>query len=99
MAEMIILEFEGIGQTEYDAVNRELDIDMEAGTNLPDGLLVHAGGTADNGHLVVTEVWSSRDAQGVFMQSRLGAALAAGGVTSAPTVTWVSLFGFQTPGA
>jgi hypothetical protein len=33
------------------------------------------------------------------METRLGAALAAGGVTSAPKVTWVSLLTFQTPGA
>ncbi|HEX3621920.1 MAG TPA: hypothetical protein VHT97_06370 [Acidimicrobiales bacterium] len=99
MAELLILEFEGVGEAEYWAVNRELGIDMVQKTgDIPDGLLVHSGGTADSGKFVVTEVWSSREAQGAFMQSRLGAALAAGGVTSAPTVTWVSLVAFQTFG-
>lgn len=92
MAEELILAFEGIGEKEYFAVNRELGIDMREGTgDIPDGLLVHSAGTADDGRFVVTEVWSSRDAQAAFMSSRLGPALAAGGITTAPSVTWVSL--------
>lgn len=99
MAEVLILEFEGVGETEYWAVNDALGIDMKAGTgDIPEGLLVHTGGTADDGRFVVTEIWSSREAQGAFMDSRLGAALAAGGVTAVPTVTWVPLIGFQTFG-
>ena len=45
------------------------------------------------------EVWSSREVQATFMESRLGAALAAGGVTAVPTVTWVALAGFHLPGS
>jgi hypothetical protein len=47
-------------------------------TGAPDfsapGLISHSFGTADDGTFVVQEVWSSRAEQGVFMESRLGAA-------------------------
>lgn len=96
MAEGLILAFEGVGEDEYFAVNQELGIDMRAGTgDIPEGILAHSAGTADDGKFVVCEVWSSREAQGAFMSTRLGPALAAGGVTSTPTVTWVSLLAFQ----
>lgn len=99
MAEVLILAFEGVGEKEYWAVNGELGIDMARGTgDIPDGLLSHSAGTADDGRFVVTEVWSSRDAQGAFMSSRLGPALAAGGVTASPTVTWVPLIAYHTFG-
>jgi hypothetical protein len=100
MAELLILRFQGIGQSEYEAVNKELGIDMEdPETNWPQGLTMHAAGKADGGGFVVTEVWASRQAQETFMQERLGAALAAGGVTSAPEVTWVPLSQYRTPNA
>jgi hypothetical protein len=100
MAEAVTLRFTGIGQQEYDAVNRVLGIDPMSGQgDWPEGLLMHAAGYADDGAFVVMEVWSSQDAQGAFMQNRLGAALPAGGVTAAPTVAWVPLLAFVTPGS
>jgi hypothetical protein len=73
---------------------------MESGDgDWPAGMLMHAGGTADSGELVVTEVWSSREDQASFMESRLGAALAAGGVTAPPKVTWVKLLAYHTTDA
>jgi hypothetical protein len=99
MAEAVILRFAGVGKHEYDAVNGKLGIDMANGTgDYPDGLLSHAAGTSDDGRFVVIEVWSTRQAQAAFMESRLGEALHAGGVTSQPTVTWVPLLAYQTPG-
>jgi hypothetical protein len=99
MAEAVILEFTGIGSTEYDAVNEKLGIDPKTGSgDWPAGLDTHVAGYADDGTFVVAEVWSTREAQAEFMQSRLGAALAAGGVTSEPKVTWVKLIAHQTPG-
>ncbi|HCU94812.1 MAG TPA: hypothetical protein DHU96_19770 [Actinobacteria bacterium] len=62
-------------------------------------MLAHAAGTADDGKFIVTEVWASRADQGAFMQSRLGQALAAGGITSAPNVRWVPLLAYHRPGA
>jgi hypothetical protein len=100
MAEALILRFTGVGRNEYDAVNDKLGIDMEAGTgDWPRGLLMHAAGTTDDRTFVVTEVWASRAEQEAFMNDRLGAALASGGITSAPDVTWVPLFAYHTPGS
>ncbi len=100
MSEALVLEFTGLGEAEYAAVNRQLGIDMQTGEgNWPPGLLSHAAGTADDGTFIVTEVWSARADQEAFMQARLGAALAAGGVTSAPAVRWVPLLAYHVPGA
>jgi hypothetical protein len=98
MAELLILEFSGIGQTEYEAVNSQLGIDMHTGEgDWPAGLLVHTAGTTDEGAFVVAEVWSSRQDQATFMETKLGAALGAGGITAPPKVTWASLIAHVTP--
>jgi hypothetical protein len=47
----------------------------------------------------VAEVWSSRADQDAFMSSRLGAALAAGGIAGPPRVRWVPLLAYHLPGA
>jgi hypothetical protein len=99
MPEALILEFTGVGEAEYAAVNKQLGIDMRTGEgDWPPGLLSHAGGTADDGTFIVTEVWSSRADQGSFMQTRLGAALAVGGITATPNVRWIPLLAYHTPG-
>src|SRR5579862_1096327 len=99
LSEAVILRFVGIGQREYEAVNREVGIDMAtAKGDWPEGLQMHSAGTADDGAFVVTEVWSSREAQARFMEARLGAALAAGGVTAPPAVTWIRLLAYHTLG-
>jgi hypothetical protein len=99
MAVGLILRFPGKTRTDYDAVNEKLNIDMDSGSgDWPKGLLSHAAGEA-GGALYVMEVWESRDAQGRFMQERLGRALQEGGVTGAPEVTWIDpLISYHTPG-
>jgi len=88
MAEGLILEFDGVGRSEYDAVNNELGLEQG---DWPAGLLFHAGGSKPGGW-VVFEVWDSQESQERFMSERLGAALAAGGITSAPSrVEWLEL--------
>jgi hypothetical protein len=100
MPEVLILEFSGVTEAEYASVNGHLGIDMHTGEgDWPPGLLSHAAGTADDGTFIVTEVWDSRADQGAFMGSRLGAALAAGGITSMPQVRWAPLLAYHTPGA
>jgi hypothetical protein len=100
MPEMLMLEFSGVGKTEYEAVNAVLGIDPVTGAgNWPPGLLSHAAGASDDGAFVVTEIWASRADQGAFMESRLGPALGAGGVTGMPQVRWAPLFAYHTPGA
>jgi hypothetical protein len=100
MAAAVILEFEGITQKEYDAVNAALGIDPKTGAgDWPDGLVSHAGGMNDDGDLVVVEVWDTPGHQAAFMEGRLGEALGKGGVTAPPkSVTWVELFAHHQPG-
>jgi len=100
MPEALILEFTGVDAAAYAAVNAQLGIDMNTGQGeWPPGLLSHAAGTADDGTFIVSEVWSSRADQSAFMESRLGQALAAGGVTTMPNIRWVPLLAYHTPGA
>jgi len=101
MASAVILEFEGVSTKEYDAVNAELGIDVESGEGAwPDGLVTHSAGLNEGGHLVVMEVWDTPEHQARFMEERLGAALAKGGVTRPPSsVAWIELVSHQHPGA
>jgi hypothetical protein len=93
----LVLQFSGTGIAEYKAVNKRLNIDPDTGAgDWPAGLLTHAGGATEDGNLVVVEVWESREAQGRFMQDRLGRALQEGGVTAVPTITWFDITGYHT---
>jgi hypothetical protein len=90
MAVGLILEFDGIGRREYEAVNHALGIDV-AGGDWPPGLRYHGAGEKDGG-LVVYEVWESREAQETFMSERLGRALEEGGVRVPPVrMEWLEL--------
>ena len=95
----LILEFDGVGRAQYDAVNAEVGIDMDSGEgDWPPGLLFHAGAAKPGGWLVF-EVWESRDAQGRFMNEPLGRALQDGGITDPPSrVEWLELAAYHSPG-
>ncbi len=98
MPEALILEFAGLNDADYAAVNGNLGIDMETGKgDWPSGLLSHAAGLSDEGSFVVTEVWSSRADQAAFMESRLGPALGTAGVTAVPAIRWVPLLAYHVP--
>lgn len=91
MAVGLILEFDGIGRREYEAVNHSLGIDVAGGEGWPPGLRYHGAGEKDGG-LVVYEVWDAREAQEAFMSERLGRALREGGVTAPPSrMEWLDL--------
>jgi hypothetical protein len=96
MAEGLMLEFAGVGREQYEAINGLLGIDMASGQgDWPAGLVFHAGG-AKPGGWVVFEVWESREAQGQFMNGRLGRALQEGGVTDPPTrAEWIELAAYH----
>jgi hypothetical protein len=100
MSEGLILEFDGMGREEYDAVNVQLGIDQETGEGeWPAGLIFHAAGSKPGG-FVAFEVWESRQAQEQFMNERLGRALQAGGVNNPPTrAEWLDLVAHNSPGA
>jgi hypothetical protein len=97
MAACVILEFEGVTEKEYNAVNGELGIDTDTGEgDWPDGMVSHSAGLNEKGHLVVIEVWDTPQHQAKFMRERLGEALAKGGVTGPPSsATWIELVSHQ----
>jgi hypothetical protein len=97
MAEGLILEFEGVGREQYDAINGRLGIDQESGQgDWPGGLRFHAAGAKPGGWLVF-EVWESRQDQEEFMNGRLGRALQESGVTDPPArAQWVELVAHRT---
>jgi hypothetical protein len=99
MPDLLILDFTGLDEGDYLAVNKELGLDPKTGAgDWPAGLITHVAGTSDDGHAYVMEVWESQQAQADFMSSRLGAALARGGVTVEPQVTWAHVIGHHNPG-
>jgi hypothetical protein len=99
MAELLTLEFDGLDETDYAAVNAQLGLEPNsAAGDWPAGLITHIAGVAESGSALVIEVWDSRQAQADFMESRLGAALAGAGVTAVPKVTWARLLAHQNPG-
>ena len=99
MAELLILDFDGVDEADYLKVNRELGLDAGTGAgDWPAGLITHVAGVSDAGHGYVIEVWESQQAQADFMSSRLGAAMAAGGVSAVPQVTWARVMGHHNPG-
>lgn len=88
----LIMEFEGPGREEYEAVNARLGVDPTAGSaNWPVGLRFHAaGGTASS--WVVFEIWDSMDAHQLFTDDRLAPALQDVGYPGPPSrVEWVEL--------
>lgn len=93
MAEMLVLEFDGLDESHYRKVNAALGVDAATGAgDWPAPLISHAAGRTDDGRFVVVELWESREAQEAFM-TRLGPALEKGGVTVQPKVSWAGVAG------
>jgi hypothetical protein len=92
MSEALILEFDGVKADKYAEVNRALGIDPSTGEgDWPAGLLDHTGAVGD--HLVVFELWESREAQQAFMDARLGPALGKLGLPEPSRAEWMSVAG------
>lgn len=69
MATAFIMEFDGVGQPQYDAVMGDLDMDH----NPPPGLMYHVAGPRDGGWRVI-DVWDSEQSLQSFLGRGLGAA-------------------------
>ena len=81
MATVILMEWAGVTQNEYNQVMRNLDLDK----NPPAGGILHvAGFTA--GTLHVLDVWESQQAFEKFQKDRLNAAVQKAGIISQPKV-------------
>ncbi len=100
MPEVLILEFAGVTEAEYAAVNKHLGIDMRTGQgDWPPGLLSHAAGLPTTARSSSRRCGPRGPTRTRSMTSRLGAALAAGGVTAYPKIQWVPLLAYHQPGA
>ena len=92
MANAVILEFQGVDEGMYNAVNAKLGLDPAKGTGgWPAELMSHIGGATDDGGWIVAEVWESQAAHAAWMESRLGQALGEVGVPAPTRVTWVDI--------
>ena len=91
MAKVLILEFDGVGDEGYRAVNTALGIDVDdPGANWPAGIVSHMAGASPTGWVVV-EVWDSEDSAAKFMESRLGAALKSADMPMPTRQAWIEL--------
>ena len=80
MSYAIVLQFDGVDEDQYWAVNEALGIDRDFTTNLPEGLQVHTAGPIGDGGWLVSEVWASKPDQETWLTGRLGEALGKIGV-------------------
>ena len=96
MAAGLILHFPpSVGEHEYDAVSSHLGVNMRTGEgDWPEGLQSHAAGPTEDGW-IVTEIWESKEAQGVFMEGRLGPALHATNQPEPARVIWFDIAATQ----
>ena len=98
MAHAVGLVFEGVSEDQYWAVNDKLGIERDGSGDWPAGLVSHAGGPRPDSGWVVSEIWTSSQAQGDWMATRLGAALAEVGVPAPVQVITSDLVNHQLPG-
>jgi hypothetical protein len=89
MAEVVVIEFAAPNAVElYNKVNKELGWDgVPDSAAWPAGMLSHVAGEKGD-KLIVVEVWESQAAQGEFLSSKLGPALAAVGAPDAARIEW-----------
>jgi len=93
MAQSIILEFKGVGKSDYDQVNKILGVDAATGAgDWPARLLNHTGAVTADGGLVVYEIWESKAVQETFM-ARLGPALHEAGIPAPSRMEWFDVIG------
>jgi hypothetical protein len=98
MADALILEFQGVTKSQYDAVNQKLGIDPGSGQgDWPKGMRSHVGGTSEGGGFMVVEVWDDMGAQDEFMRTRLGPALGEVGLPEPSRMAWFQVIGYHTP--
>ena len=86
MAIGIIMQFDGLTQTKYEAVMKELNLKLHADANWPEGIVSHTAGKSPNGWCVV-DVWESEAAFGKFRETRLQPAFGKVGNMPEPKVT------------
>ena len=92
MSTVMLMEWAGVTQDQYNQVMRTLDLDK----NPPAGGIFHvAGFTA--GTLHVLDVWESQQAFERFQKDRLVAAVQKAGITSQPKVLFYPAHNIYVP--
>ena len=92
MSTVMLLEWAGVTQDQYNQVMRTLDLDK----NPPAGGIFHvAGFTA--GTLRVLDVWESQQAFEKFQRDRLAAAVQKAGIASQPKVQFYPVHNIYVP--
>ena len=88
MVELLILDFDGVDEADSLKVNEELGLDPKTGAgDWPAGLITRCGRIGRRPRLRDRGLGVAQT-QADFMNSRLGAAMAGGGVTAVLQVTW-----------
>jgi hypothetical protein len=89
MAVGFVMQFSGVGNDDYDAAMRNLELESPAVTGVandwPIGIISHTAGPTDKGWCVV-DIWESQERFDSFMTSRLGPAMGKAGLPE-PQVT------------
>ena len=91
MAIVLVQEFTGVGQSDYEAVMGELGLSLRDDSGWPDGIFSHVAGATEDGFLVVDR-WESMEAFDAFMAERLGPAIERAGLQAEPRVTVAEVF-------
>ncbi len=93
MAVCYLLEWQGVGQSEYDAVLAEVGLERFHGP-AADGGVSHVAGPVDGGWLVA-DIWESDEAFQAFLADRLGPASASVGIPQ-PSVRTFPVYDYFT---
>jgi hypothetical protein len=83
MAVVFIIEQPDITREKYEEVRSLVVPD----NRLPEGMILHLAGEVKGGGWRVVELWESEEAQGKFLQAKLGPAFQKAGVSQQPKVT------------
>jgi hypothetical protein len=90
----MLLDWDGVGQDQYDAIHGSLGLDE----NPVDGLLLHTAGPKPGGWRVF-DVWESKDAFNRFVEDRLMPAIERSGVEGRPQPQLYEVYNVYAPGA
>jgi hypothetical protein len=92
MSTVMLMEWSGLTQDQYNQVMRTLDLDNKP----PAGAIFHVAGFT-SGTLHVLDIWESQQAFEKFQKERLGSAVQKAGITSQPKVQFFPAHNIYVP--
>jgi quinol monooxygenase YgiN len=75
---IVLIEAEGFGPDDYDAVTGEMDAHAGDGAGHP--AVMHVAALKDDGSMVFVDIWESPEAAGRFVEEQVGTAAGSAGV-------------------